>query len=128
MFRRAQLGCILQQVCNCMFCNKFQLSADLTVTENYNGFGDLPYVIVINDLLNSTCILSCLILAHDYTHAFSKTVMRIFQSPPSVRHAWTKSNQIWCVCCSHEWDVQRHIFFLAPPPGALGGAKRSNII
>ena len=29
---------------------------------------------------------------------------------------WTKSNQIWCVNCSHEWGVQRHIF-LAPPPG-----------
>ena len=29
---------------------------------------------------------------------------------------WTKSNQIWCVCCSHVWGVQQH-FFLAPPPG-----------
>ena len=26
---------------------------------------------------------------------------------------------IWCVSCSHEWGVQRHIFFFAPPPGAL---------
>ena len=98
MFRRAQLGCILQQVCNCMFCNKFQLSAGLTVTENYNGFGDLPYVIVINDLLNSTCILSCLILAHDYPHAFSKTVMRIFQSPPSVRPSRLDEIQPNLVC------------------------------
>ena len=24
---------------------------------------------------------------------------------------WTKSNQIWCVCCSHEWGVQRRICF-----------------
>ena len=54
------------------FCNKFKLSADLTVTESYNGFGNLPYVIVINALLNSTCILSCLILALAYPHAFSK--------------------------------------------------------
>ena len=60
--------------------------------------------------------------------------MGILQSPPSVRPSvcpsvcpsvrpsvcpsrylllnhWTKSNQIWCVCCSHEWGVQRHIFF-----------------
>ena len=53
---------------------------------------------------------------------------------PSVRPSrylllnhWTKSNQIWCLRCSHEWCAQRHIF-LAPPPGALGRAKRSNII
>ena len=30
---------------------------------------------------------------------------------------WTKSNQIWCVCWSHEWGVQRHIF--VPPPGEV---------
>ena len=41
---------------------------------------------------------------------------------------WTKSNQIWCVCCSHEWGVQRHIFFWPRPLGPWGGAKRSNII
>ena len=41
---------------------------------------------------------------------------------------WTKSNQIWCVCCSHEWGVQRHIFFGPRPLGPWGGAKRSNII
>ena len=28
-----------------------------------------------------------------------------------------KSNQVWCVSCSHKWGVQRHFFFLAPPPG-----------
>ena len=41
---------------------------------------------------------------------------------------WTKYNQIWCVCCSHEWGVQRHIFFWPRPLGPWGGAKRSNII
>ena len=41
---------------------------------------------------------------------------------------WTKFNQIWCVGCSHEWGVQRHIFFLPRPLGPWGGAKRSNII
>ena len=44
---------------------------------------------------------------------------------------WTKSNQILYVSCSHEWGMQRHNFFLALPPGALGpgeGQKRSNII
>ena len=54
---------------------------------------------------------------------------------PSVRPSrylllnhWTKYNQIWCVCCSHEWGVQRHIFFWPRPLGPWGGAKRSNII
>ena len=51
---------------------------------------------------------------------------------PSVRRTcylllnhWTKSNQIWCVCCSHEWGVQWHFFFC---PAPWRGAKRSNII
>ena len=54
---------------------------------------------------------------------------------PSVRPSrylllnhWTKFNQIWCVGCSHEWGVQRHIFFWPRPLGPWGGAKRSNII
>ena len=38
---------------------------------------------------------------------------------------WKKSNQIWCVSCSHEWGMQRHIFFWPRP---LGRGKRSNII
>ena len=49
---------------------------------------------------------------------------------PSVRPSrylllnhWKKSSQIWCVSCSHEWGVQRHIFF-APPPGALGRGQK----
>ena len=73
--------------------------------------------------------------------------MGILQSPPSVRPSvrlsvrpsvrpsrylllnhWTKFNQIWCVGCSHEWGVQRHIFFWPRPLGPWGGAKRSNII
>ena len=56
--------------------------------------------------------------------------MRILQSPPSVRQSrylflnnWTKSNQIWCVSCSHGWGVQQHKFF-APPPGALGRGQK----
>ena len=49
---------------------------------------------------------------------FFKKASGILQSPPSVRpprylllNHWTKSNQNWCVSCSHEWGVQRHIFF-----------------
>ena len=63
---------------------------------------------------------------------FFKKASGILQSPPSVSPSrylllnhWTKSNQIWCVGCSHEWCMQRHIFF-GPTP--WGGAKRSNII
>ena len=82
---------------------------------------------------------------------FFKKASGILQSPPSVRPSvrlsvrlsvrpsvcpsrylllnhWTKSNQIWCVSCSHEWGVQRHIFFWPRPLGPWGGAKRSNII
>ena len=78
---------------------------------------------------------------------FFKKAMGILQSPPSVRPSvrlsvrlsvrpsrylllnhWTKFNQIWCVGCSHEWGVQRHIFFWPHPLGPRGGAKRSNII
>ena len=36
-----------------MFCTK-KLLADLTVIERYYIFGDLPYVTVINDLLNNS--------------------------------------------------------------------------
>ena len=35
---------------------------------------------------------------------------------------WTKSNRIWCVSCSHEWGVQRHIFW-PRPLGPWGGPK-----
>ena len=56
------------------------------------------------------------------------------QSPPSVRlsvrssrylllNHWTKSNQIWCVSCSHEWGVQRHFFFGPTPWGHGKGPK-----
>ena len=57
---------------------------------------------------------------------------------PSVRPSrylllnhWTKSNQIYCVGCSHEWGVQRHIFFGPAPWGPGEGPKgriSSNII
>ena len=49
---------------------------------------------------------------------------------PSVRPSrylllnhWTKSNQIWCVSWSHEWGVQRHIFFGPAPWGPGEGPK-----
>ena len=73
---------------------------------------------------------------HVYPHAFLKKRRGYCNRlRPSVRPSrylllnhWTKSNQIWCVCCSHEWGVQRHIFFWPRPLGPWGGAKRSNII
>ena len=77
---------------------------------------------------------------------FFKKAMGILQSPPSVRPSvcpsvrlsvrpsvrpsryrllnhWTKFNQIWCVGCSHEWGVQRHIFFGPAPWGPGEGPK-----
>ena len=36
---------------------------------------------------------------------------------------WTKSNQIWCVSCLHEWDVQRHNCFGPAPWGPGEGPK-----
>ena len=70
---------------------------------------------------------------------FFKKASGILQSPASVSPSvspthylllnhWTKSNQIWCVSCSHECGAQRHISFWSRPLGPLGGAKRSNII
>ena len=79
-------------------------------------------------------------MPHFYPHAFLKKRWGYCNRlRPSVRlsvrpsrylllNHWTKSNQIWCVCCSHEWGVQRHIFFWPRPLGPWGGAKRSNII
>ena len=55
----------------------------------------------------------------------------ILQSPPSVRplryllNHWTKSNQIRCVSCSHEWGAQRHIF--CPTPWGLGEGSNGQI-
>ena len=81
---------------------------------------------------------------------FFKKASGILQTPPSVRPSvcpsvcpsvrpsvrpsvcpssylllnhWTKSNQIWCVGCSHEWGVQRHIFFGPAPWGPGEGPK-----
>ena len=45
---------------------------------------------------------------------------------PSVHlllNHWTKSNQILCVSWSHEWGVQRHIFFGPAPWGPGEGPK-----
>ena len=88
-----------------------------------------------------TCIhLPKIASACNYPHAYLKKrrgyCNRLRPSVrPSVRPSrylllnhWTKSNQIWCVGCSHEWGVQRHIFFWPRPLGPWGGAKRSNII
>ena len=61
---------------------------------------------------------------------FFKKAPGILQSLPSVHPSdylllnhWTKSNQIWCVCCSHEWGAQRHIFFGPAPWGPGEGPK-----
>ena len=65
-----------------------------------------------------------------YPHTFLKKRSGILQSPPSVcpsryllLNHWTKSNQIWCVGCSHKWGVQRHIFFCPAPLGPGEGPK-----
>ena len=71
----------------------------------------------------------------NYPHAFLKKrrgyCNRLRPSVcPSVRPSrylllnhWTKSNQIWCVSCSHVWGVQRHIFFGPAPWGPGEGPK-----
>ena len=46
------------------------------------------------------------------------TIASVSPSRYLLLNHWTESNQMWCVCCSHDWGVQRHI--LTPPPGALG--------
>ena len=68
---------------------------------------------------------------HFYPHAFLKKRRGYCNRlRPSVRPSrylllnhWTKSNQIWCVYCSHEWGVQRHIFFGPAPWGPGEGPK-----
>ena len=35
-----------------------------------------------------------------------------------------KFNQIWRVSYLHQWHMQRHNFFGAPPPGALGRGQK----
>ena len=40
---------------------------------------------------------------------------------------WTKSNQIWCVGCSHEWGMQRHIFFGPAPWGPGEGPNQISL-
>ena len=91
---------------------------------------------VVVDLLFNVLPIVCggSVFLFDYPHSFFKKASGILQSPLSVRPSrylllnhWTKSNHIWCVNCSHECGVQRHIFF-GPAPWALGRVKRSNII
>ena len=70
-----------------------------------------------------------------YPHAFLKKRRGYcYRLRPSVRlsvrplcylllNHWTKFNQIWCVCYSHEWGAQRKLA-LARPPGALGRGQK----
>ena len=73
-----------------------------------------------------------------HLHLVFKKASGILQWPPSVclsvrpsvcpsryllLNHWTKFNQIWCVSCSHEWGVQRHIFFGPAPWGPWEGPK-----
>ena len=58
--------------------------------------------------------------------------MGILQLPPSVRPSrylllnhWMKSNQIWCVSCSHKWGTQRHFF--SPAPWGPGEGQKGQI-
>ena len=44
-----------------------------------------------------------------------------------LQNHWAKFNQFWCVSYSHEWGVQRQMFW-PRPLGPWGGIKRSNII
>ena len=71
----------------------------------------------------------------NYPHAFLKKCRgycnRLRPSRYLLLNLWTKSNQIWCVCCSHELGVQRHIFMDPGPWGPREGQKGqilSNII
>ena len=74
------------------------------------------------------------LLSFFYPHAFLKksvgdiAIASVRPSRYLLLNHWTKSNQIWCVSCSHEWGAQRHILFWPCHLGPWGGAKRSNII
>ena len=71
--------------------------------------------------------------SNDYPNTFLKKRRgySLLQSPPSVcpsaryllLNHWTKSNQIWCVSCSHECGAQWHIFFGPAPWGPREGPK-----
>ena len=57
----------------------------------------------------------------------------MIKSPPSIRpvcylilNHWTKSNQIWCVSCSHKWGTQQQNNF-DPPPGEASKGQISNV-
>ena len=72
---------------------------------------------------------------HYYPHAFLKKrrgyCNRLHPSVCPSRYLllnhWTKSNQIWCLCCSHKWGVQRHIFF-GPAPWGPGEGPKGQIL
>ena len=62
-----------------------------------------------------------------YPHAFLKKrrgyCKRLRPSRYLLLNHWMKSNQIWCVCCSHEWGVQGDIFFGLASWGPWEGPK-----
>ena len=68
---------------------------------------------------------------YNYSHAFLKKRRgycnchrpSVCPSRYLLLNHWTKSNQIWCVSCSHEWGVQQHIFFGPAPWGPGEGPK-----
>ena len=71
---------------------------------------------------------ACLLPPRFFNIVIASVRLSVRPSRYLLLNHWTKSNQIWCVSCSHEWGVQWHIFFLPRPLGPRGGAKRSNII
>ena len=87
----------------------------------------------VNPSYSSTFYFSILLKAYVYPNAFLKNVGDI--AIASVRlcvtliiwrylllNHWTKSNQIWCVSCSHEW-CYHGTFFLPAPWGPGEGPK-----
>ena len=73
-------------------------------------------------------MLSCFFLKKsDGDIAIASVCLSVCLSCYLLLNHWTKSNQIWCVSCPHEWGVQWHNFFLPHPLEPWGGAKRSNI-
>ena len=87
----------------------------------------------ISICLGSQCFINT--ISSYYPHAFLKKRRGYCNRlRPSVRPSvcpsrylllnhWAKSNQIWCVRCSHEWGMQRLIFFGPAPWGPGEGPK-----
>ena len=81
----------------------------------------------------SSYITICIGKFNNYPHDFLKkqwgyiAIASVRPSGYLLLNHWTKPNIIWCVCCSHEWGVQRHIF-LAPPPWSPGEGPKGQIL